>query len=308
MKKIWIAVLALVMLLLLAGCGCEHEWEDANCETPKTCKLCDETEGAPLGHTWNAATCTEAKTCDVCNKTEGEAKGHSWEAATCLLPEKCSVCHETRGEALSHNWQEATTEAPKTCANCQLTEGGRLITDPRFTTASTKELHGKWYCDVTLTGKMLEMEGYIDKLNCTMHYEFGKTGELKASLEVHDMFAFQNALKKMTVDALYAEFAYSYGYDKTTANLAMQAAYGMTVEEYADTYVESVDMDEIFEEYGAFDGVYYVGQNGIYMALSWNNTFECSTYTLENGVLIIAEETLEEGGEPLQFKRVEDKT
>ena len=44
---------------------CPHEWIDATCTTPKTCKLCGKTEGEPLGHLeevikGKAATCTES--------------------------------------------------------------------------------------------------------------------------------------------------------------------------------------------------------------------------------------------------------
>lgn len=41
-----------MLAVLLTGCGCEHEWAEATCRTPKTCNLCRETEGEALGHTW----------------------------------------------------------------------------------------------------------------------------------------------------------------------------------------------------------------------------------------------------------------
>ncbi len=54
----------------------EHVWEDATCTEPKTCSVCGETEGEPLGHTWEDATCTAPKTCSVCGETEGEPVDH----------------------------------------------------------------------------------------------------------------------------------------------------------------------------------------------------------------------------------------
>lgn len=304
-KRLWITVLAMALVLLLAGCGCEHEWVEANCTSPKTCSLCEKTEGTPLGHTWTAATCTAPKTCEVCNATEGEAKGHTWEDATCLVPMKCSTCHETQGEPKGHNWAEATTDVPKTCLDCQTTEGSRIITDPRFTTAATKDLHGHWTCEVVFTGEMMGMEGYIEELPCTLHYRFGNAGELAMEVELHDAFAFKETLKKMTADELYAEYA-NYGYSKSATDAAFKAELGMTVTEYADAAIEAVDLDMLFSQF-TMDGVYYVGENGIYSSLSWYNEFECSTYTLENGVLIIDEDVLEEGGEPLQWKRAEEE-
>lgn len=50
-KYLYLALIVTCLAVLLAGCGCEHEWEDATCTAPKTCKLCEETEGEALGHT-----------------------------------------------------------------------------------------------------------------------------------------------------------------------------------------------------------------------------------------------------------------
>ncbi len=104
-----------------------HEWIEADCENPKTCKLCGTTEGEKGGHKWKEATCTDPKTCEICNKTEGTVASHSWENATCTDPKTCSVCGLTEGEALSadkeHKWEEATCAKPKTCTICNKTEG-----------------------------------------------------------------------------------------------------------------------------------------------------------------------------------------
>lgn len=269
-----IAVLALCVTLL-AGCGCKHEWMAANCTDPKTCELC--------------------------GLTEGEAKGHNWEEATCIIPKKCSLCHATEGEALSHNWAEATTEAPKTCTNCQATEGTAIQTDPRFTTAATQHLHGTWTCDVVLTGEMLGLPGYFESLPCTLIYKFGKAGEATLTVELHDNLAFLEELKRFTTDLMIETMA-AQGIPQSQLDAAMQEAYGMTLSEYVDITVESIDKDEIFEGFTS-DGVYYVGQNGIYMSESWYDEFECSEYTLEDGVLTIEQTTLEEDGEPLQWTK-----
>jgi len=56
--------------------ACVHNWVDADCDTPKTCSVCGETEGEALGHDWVYATCTEPDTCNRCGETQGEALGH----------------------------------------------------------------------------------------------------------------------------------------------------------------------------------------------------------------------------------------
>ena len=126
MKRLMIIALALVMLLALVGCACEHEWMDADCVNPRICAKCEEVEGTPLGHTWSAATCVDPKICENCAATEGEPKGHEWVEATCTEPNICSVCGETDGEPLGHAWVDATELAPKTCSACGVTEGDPL--------------------------------------------------------------------------------------------------------------------------------------------------------------------------------------
>ena len=91
-----------------------HTWVEADCETPKTCSVCGETEGEALGHTWVDADCETPKTCSVCGETEGEALGHTWVEADCVTPKTCSVCGKTEGEALGHAWGEWITDVEPT--------------------------------------------------------------------------------------------------------------------------------------------------------------------------------------------------
>ena len=85
---------------------CEHQWIEADCLYPKTCRICSQTQGQSLGHQFNDATCTEPKTCQSCNLVEGDALGHSWAAATCEKAKTCSVCAITEGLPLTeHNYQ-----------------------------------------------------------------------------------------------------------------------------------------------------------------------------------------------------------
>ena len=108
------------------GEALDHDWADATCTTPKTCKRCSETEGEALGHDWADATCTAPKTCKNCDATDGEALGHDWANATCTTPKTCKRCSTTDGEALDHDWADATCTAPKTCKRCSTTDGEAL--------------------------------------------------------------------------------------------------------------------------------------------------------------------------------------
>lgn len=83
-NKILSALLIAFILFSFSACGCKHEWQDATCTKPKTCSLCDATEGEALGHVFEEATCTVPKICRVCGETIGEALGHNYEDGYCL--------------------------------------------------------------------------------------------------------------------------------------------------------------------------------------------------------------------------------
>ncbi|MBE7021557.1 MAG: hypothetical protein E7411_09025 [Ruminococcaceae bacterium] len=98
-KKMFVCALISIAVLCLSSC-CNHTWEEATCETPKTCSECGKTEGDVV-HKWNEATCTEKRTCNKCGITS-EPVGHIWQEATCVLPRTCNACEETEGVALGH--------------------------------------------------------------------------------------------------------------------------------------------------------------------------------------------------------------
>ena len=299
-KNVFVFALAVALLLTLAGCGCDHEWYTATCTSPKTCSLCGKTEGEPLPHTWLDATCTAAKTCTVCGKTEGDALGHSWLDATCTAPKTCSACQATEGEAAGHQWEEATTEAPKTCSVCKQTSGSKLETDPRFTTASTKDLQGTWICDITATDEMMGLENF-GGMECRITMTFGNTGELTIRMDLKDEKAFMEQFKDYTMNELYESFT-AQGMSKEQADQAMRELYGMTVSEYVDVMLKSINMQELFAAFNA-EEVYYVEGNQIFTAESWNAAFESNTFTITDGNLVIDGMSLEEGGQAAVWKR-----
>lgn len=303
-KKLLVLFLALTMLLVLAGCGCEHVWTAADCVNPNTCSECGETEGAPLGHTWKAATCTEPKTCEVCNATEGEAKGHSWADATCEAPKTCSECALTEGEALGHVWQDATTEAPKTCTTCAATEGERIITDERFTTASAAPILGKWSGEVTLDGELMELADFPGSYVCLVNFNFGPAGDVTMSMALKDEDAFNALMVQYLENTLYTSFS-SEGLNKEAADDAMKTAYGMTVSEYASYTVSTMDMGAMFEAMG-MTGVYYVQDGKLYIADSWTaDMSEPSSFTANGDELSIEDFIV--GDEAVVLKRITEE-
>lgn len=155
-KKLKFMLALLLLPVLLTACQCSHQWTEATCKTPRSCSLCDETEGEPLKHIWQEATCTQAKICSLCSETEGEALGHTWRDATCEQPKICSVCAATEGEPLSHIWQEATCTQPRTCTLCAQVEGDVL--------AHVYQL-ASGFMKCTLCGVIDETAGFVEPLD-----------------------------------------------------------------------------------------------------------------------------------------------
>ena len=307
-KKLTALLLVLLCMALLAGCGCEHEWAEADCVNPKHCTLCEETEGDPLGHVWLAATCEEPKTCEVCGTTDGDPKGHSWVEATCEEPKHCEVCSLTEGEALGHAWVDATTEAPQTCTICAATEGEKIVTDPRFTTAQTQEIQGKWACTMSLTGEMMGIADFPGTLDCLLTLDFENDGDLSFGVAIANEEAFMDAMVEYTMDQLYAEFA-TQGYDQAAADQAMEDAYGMTTEKYVRQQLGATDFNAVFEAlFSSMDlgGVYYVEDGQLYVGDSWDAELEASSYTQEGDTLII-DSFAEEMGSDAPLTRVTEE-
>ena len=121
-RIVYALALSLVIgaLLGLVACdrGCEHQWQEATCKAPRTCKLCSATEGAPLAHTGGTATCTEKATCSVCGEAYGEIAEHAWVDATCTQPKHCENCSATEGDATGHTGGTATCTEKATCSAC----------------------------------------------------------------------------------------------------------------------------------------------------------------------------------------------
>ncbi len=154
MKKISVCIIYLLLCLLFSGCGCEHQWIDADCRSPKTCSLCGEREGEALTHQWVDADCTAPRTCALCALTEGETLPHKWLEASCSAPETCSACGTTQGEKLEHTyseWSFGTDTMSRSCIECEKSE-----TEPMdYMLYLNTVLKGRWDCTlVTINNRL----------------------------------------------------------------------------------------------------------------------------------------------------------
>ena len=274
MKRYLRILPVLLLALALCACGCKHEWTEASCESPKTCTLCQETEGEALGHNWEEADCETAKTCTLCGITEGEALGHIW--------------------------TDATTEAPKTCTRCAATEGERIVTDPRFTTAACEPLFGTWICDMVMTGEDLgePFAFYVDTMEVRLTYIMGNDGNAILSFCPKDQDWFTELFVKMSIDSIYAELE-DTGLSRAEIDARFEEEFGMTIDAYVRAGIAEMDLNEMFTE----TGVYYVDSGKVYLGENWNDTFAPNDYELKDGILYLP---VGENGEMVAFARVEN--
>lgn len=261
MKKFLILLLAAVCVTCLTGCFCIHKWQEADCLNPQTCQSC--------------------------GKTKGGTVGHDWQDATCDTPRTCAVCGGTEGEALGHEWQDATTDAPRTCARCGLTEGERIITDPRFTTDACKELFGTWSCTVSVNGRDIGLDSYKEDIPCVCTYEFLNDGTMRITSQPENMDEFLQKVVAFYIDTMYDNFA-ATGISRQEADEAIQSIYGVSMEDFALSMLEELNIRELFGK--PTPGVYYVADGKLYMGESWEEALAGRGFTLSGDTLIINEE------------------
>lgn len=250
-----VVLLLILMSLLLTGCECRHDWQAADCNTPKTCSKCNATEGEVLDHTWADATCETPKTCTACNKTEGDALGHKWE--------------------------DATTEAPKTCSVCQKTEGEAINTDPRFTTAASKELFGTWKGIYTIPGTFID-PAFTKTLDMEISFIFNNDGSYQHTVKITNQGNFIQSAEQFYIDEFYKAFAI-LGLSKDQANEAMKAQYGKDVRGYSQMLAAAYNLETLFERDDT--GVYYVADGKVYTGEKWDGTLQSDTYFIAGNLL-----------------------
>lgn len=107
-----------------------HDWQEATCETPKTCKRagCSATEGRPLGHDWTTGWMSDAgfhwHEClrENCGEKSGHAAHIPGPEATEAVPQTCTECGYVIAPALEHThvYDRQSTDARylKAAAGC----------------------------------------------------------------------------------------------------------------------------------------------------------------------------------------------
>ena len=95
-----------------------HDYTAADCDTPKTCKVCGATEGKALGHSWSDGSCENAISCSVCGEIAGKPFGHRWsdpDPTLCSSKRSCFICGATEGEDKAHSYDNDCDTSCNAC-------------------------------------------------------------------------------------------------------------------------------------------------------------------------------------------------
>ena len=174
-------IMALVLTFSLASCNksCDHVYDDcADIE----CNLCGETRDSM--HSWKDADCVTPKTCTVCQKTEGSALGHEWttpDVDQCEVQSTCSRCGATEGQNKEHGYDNTCDTTCNTCGKSRTTEHTPNEDDGDCTTAITCSVCG----DVTTAGKAQHV-AHADDGDCTTPVTCTECSTVITAAKSHD--------------------------------------------------------------------------------------------------------------------------
>lgn len=199
MKKLFVILTIAALCFALASCECEHNWEKADCTTPKTCSECGETKGNALGHKWVDATCEKGKYCSICKALEGEPLGHSWKAATCTEAQICITCQVTKDAALGHKPGEWTVTTETSCSKVGVESSICSVCQTTVTREIAKLEHtpGEW----EVTKEPTEDSAGTQAKKCTVCGEEVETQSFTLSAEEIEQ-RYKNSCERISYDSL----------------------------------------------------------------------------------------------------------
>lgn len=114
--------------------ACDHEWIEATCSAPRTCKKCGLTIGSPNKHNFAPATCVKPQTCRNCGATVGSALGHDYDAQG-----RCKRCdpYYTNSEPTTSTTSNHAESTKTTAVSKPLSSSGS--NEEPFEETSTRE-------------------------------------------------------------------------------------------------------------------------------------------------------------------------
>lgn len=164
-----------------------------------------------------------------------------------------------------------------------------LPATPIFDPVAAAPLIGTWKTGYIMTGEMMGDATFTSRVAFPLAFTFDDQGgmtvgflasELNSAIETYTI-----ALKTHQINKIYQSYA-DRGYDKTAANNAVRQNYGMSVEEYVQTLIDSINFAALFSAYSS-SGYYTVDGEYLYLSLSGDSPRELIRYKLEGDTLIL---------------------
>lgn len=216
MKKILCLLLVCAMLLGLTACGeCDHDWEKATCEEPRTCSKCGETKGEPEDeHDWEED--DGEMVCSWC----GEECDHEFEDG------ECQICGMEDPDFISEDASDPDDE--------ELFHGG----------SEADAITGQWLLEVTVGEELTGMEGFsIDRLPLLFTFD----GQGTMTMTFYEPYM-EEAVARIEdgmydyLEVMITETFAEQGFSMEDIDAMFQSQYGMTLEEFIVSAIKEQDM------------------------------------------------------------------
>lgn len=107
-----------------------HDYSEATCTQPATCRTCGAATGTTLPHDPSAPTCTQAGICSVCKQTVGTALGHALVDCVCTRCGKVEISLSQLQGTWVHSEGYTTMRISGSSATVYWHTGGIVYTGP----------------------------------------------------------------------------------------------------------------------------------------------------------------------------------
>ena len=148
-----------------------------------------------------------------------------------------------------------------------------------------------------------ELSGFETDLKFTVTYVFGNDGSMTAEYIPVNEEEFNAALADWIVKNVITSMA-DLGYSEEQTRQDFINANNVTLEEYAVSAVDSMNLSSILSDLNSTN-VYYVEGDQIYNAGTWSSTMGSTTFTLDGDTLTLSGQLGSEFNGDLVYKRAD---
>ncbi len=259
MKK-WMGIGLLLLISVLVGCGdtqvsndpCAHAWQEATCTEARTCSLCGEKEGEPLGHAYMAWRPNGDQTHSRnCSRDESHIETvPCFDGATPQDGQSCDVCGYLYQAAHSHNYDQKTVADAYKAKAATCTKGDAYYYSCACGSAGT---------DLFYVGKAL---GHKEVVDPAKHATFSVAGKTEGA---HCTVCGAVTKKQVVIPALGSDMVVGTDYYDKVGQTTYRYSYSFTLQKNDRFHLTTlkVGSDKSYELLGEEGALRYL-DNGVY--------------------------------------------